>query len=215
MTFQRVRLERFDATEGAAPSMGAVEIAVMSQAAETDPAPEPAPPEPEAVAPPAATDVEPDAPDPSLLAAAIGSVEALASHARARLDMRIQELSESFARAAATAVPHLARTAFPAEIAAASLAILRRARAGPEPLTLRLSPGDATRVAAILTARKPSEVELGPGLEVVADAALPPGEARLDWTEGGASFDAAALAGAAAACLDTALDPNPAPEADR
>ncbi|GMG83649.1 hypothetical protein LNKW23_28620 [Paralimibaculum aggregatum] len=219
---RRLALERFDRPDTVAAVPGDAPPAVAdAPAAVSTPAamaigaepPEPEVPAPDAGEPP---DETPAPPSPEAEAAAAAArlaaaVEALvhrAGDAAALQQAAERDAAARFGRAAAEAVPHLARTGFPGEVAAASLAIARSG--GLRGLTLRLAPEEQAAVAALLADHDRPGAG-GPAVVALPDPAVPPGRAELAWADGGAEFDAGRLAEAALACLGAALGPADGP----
>lgn len=187
---RRPNLERFDRraqlpeTEPAADPVGAPMVAEVEEKGPAElPTREPGPSE--------------DAPD--ALAQFLQNLEDLLADARQACRAAECAAAEAMGRAAATAVPHLARTAFPAEVAAASLALLRRGEF--DRLELRIAPPDFEEIGSALAAVSP-----GLPIDAVADADLTSGAARMVWADGGVEFDCQRLADAAEACLRRSLD---------
>lgn len=117
------------------------------------------------------------------IAAAVENVASEQGALRARC---ITEVSHALGAVAETLLPRLARDGFAAAVAGATETVARQGR-WPE-LTLRLADADADAVAAML--RPPAG---GPALRLVPDPELTPGEARLDWADGGAEIDVGAI----------------------
>lgn len=111
----------------------------------------------------------------------------------------IEATARAFGQAAAAAIPHLVQAGFAAEIAQASLDIARAQPVGGP--ALLVSEDDLDAVRAILA-------EAASGLDLRASPSLGPGQAALEWTDGGARFDAAALTAAALELLHQHL-PKP------
>ncbi|MGF1500237.1 MAG: hypothetical protein ACFBSD_00330 [Paracoccaceae bacterium] len=198
MTIGRLRLERFDPSEAedepSATDLGPdfppdtpVDVPPM--------APAPTPPHAEAetaqptVAAPCAIE---------RLTELLNEIVASLGDARAEAETRS---AEAMVRAAEKALPALVESGFPAEVGAASLALLRRG--APVPVTLRISPADNLSLRSAL-----EEATLPDGLTICEDPTLTPGQARLGWEDGGADLDAERLTKAALAALDTALRPQ-------
>lgn len=197
MSVRRLSLERFD---GRAAAPGTVAREQPAPAGGDRPAE--APPGGPAATGPEPRHDPPDArPDPHpatvRLAAVAESLERLAAEMPRLRDAVLHDAARRFGRAAEAAVPRLAAMGFAAEVAAASLAIVRAG--APPGVVLRAAPEEADEISARLAAASPSG--RSGALRVEADASLPPGAARLDWSDGGAEFDADRIAAAALACL--------------
>ncbi len=168
-------------------------------------------PEPDIASPPvpaAPPPLEPrEATEASLaegLADRIAALDRDLARFEAARDRQIRALCEAFAEAAAAVLPHLAETGFPSEIAAAAQALLHES--GPPEPSLRAAPDLCAPLAAALAAQVPG---LAGRLAPEADPELPPGHARLLWTEGGAEFRREALLDAARARLRARLPSHP------
>lgn len=126
-------------------------------------------------------------------------IERLAQDLAPLREAAVEASARAFGQAAAAAIPHLVQTGFAAEIAQASLDIARAQPPGG-PL-LQVSQDDLETVRACLA-------EAADGLDLRASPSLGPGQATLEWTDGGARFDADALTAAALELLHQHL-PKP------
>jgi flagellar assembly protein FliH len=124
------------------------------------------------------------------------------------LDARFHELELQVARhggeVALAAADHLAARALElapgAAIDAAIGRALRQVRRG-QPITVRVHPDFLDDIEALVADRQTRD-RRRLGLTVVADAALAPGDARLEWENGGLALDADARREAVARELD-------------
>lgn len=125
-----------------------------------------------------------------------------------RLDTRFHELELQVARqggeVALAAADHLAARALEqapgAAIDAAIGRALRQVRRG-QPITVRVHPDFLDDIEALVADRQTRD-RRRLGLTVIADASLAPGDARLEWENGGLVLDAEARREAVARELD-------------
>jgi len=215
MSNAAILLERFDLAADAVDA--------------SNPAPEPETPDPTpAPEPPVAP-----APAESLarIAAALDDAKAEMAAATQRAEARA---AEGIAAAAAAMLPHLAETGFPAELAAATISLAAALPAAG--LTLRCAREDHDLLSAALhgepawppgddgvdprvgdTApfggpsfpRTPRPGSAPAAVDLLPDPELPPGAARVEWADGGADIDMAALTQAGLATLRRHLTPQP------
>ena len=196
MSARRLSLERFDRPpeEPAVPAepMPVAEPPAEEEAAGLGPAAEPGP-----------------SPAEARIEAAAALLETLAGEGvRIRREAR-EHCCAAFAAAAAEALPALVDACFPAEVVAATREIAARAEI-PE-LVLRAGVCEAEKISGLLASAGPA----APPMRVEADPGLGAGEARLDWDDGGAAFDAGALARAAIECLGRRIEMMTTQEAER
>ena len=120
-----------------------------------------------------------------------------AATAVAAAEAAAQATAELLLACLSRALPALCRRHGPAEAAAVARAILPGLRAEPA-VTLRAAPETAAAVAAAIARH---DEDLAGRLRVVPTDALPPGDVRIDWADGEAVRDVAAIWGATAATL--------------
>lgn len=131
-----------------------------------------------------------------------------------RLDDRFHELELRVARqggeVALAAADHLAARALEqapgAAIDAAIGRALRQVRRG-QPITVRVHPDYLDDIEALVTDRQTRD-RRRLNLTIVGDSALAPGDARLEWENGGLALDAEARRDAVARELDALFPPT-------
>lgn len=135
-------------------------------------------------------EIDPEAERQACLERIAGALEIVASEQAGLRARCIGDAAMALGAAAETLLPRLARAGFAALVAETAQTISRRGQ-WPE-LLLSVAPDNAAAVATALG-------ETGPVTEVkvTADPALGPGEAQIDWSQGGAEIDVEAIAEAA------------------
>lgn len=129
----------------------------------------------------------------------VDAIDALTKEAESHRAAATRAISDAVATAANGLFAAIASQGFADEIAEATAQLIDQSEIAQARLCV--APALHDRIVAVLAARAPERE-----LTVVSDPALPESSARLDWTSGGAEFDANALIDKAKAALARQLE---------